>query len=53
MERYILLKEAAERLGVTYVTLWKWTREGFRAVRPPNGRVSLGICAGLSPHILQ
>ena len=44
MERYILLKEAAERLGVAYITLWKWARHGrFRVVRLPNGRLAIPV----------
>ncbi len=44
MERYILLKEAAERLGVAYITLWKWARQGrFRVVRLPNGRLAIPL----------
>jgi putative resolvase len=42
VERYILLKEAAERLGLAYITLWKWARQGrFRVVRLPNGRLAI------------
>ena len=44
MERYILLKEAAERLGVAYITMWKWAREGrFKVVRLPNGRLAIPV----------
>jgi predicted site-specific integrase-resolvase len=44
VERYILLKDAAERLGVAYITLWKWAREGrFRVVRLPSGRLAIPV----------
>lgn len=35
-------KEAAEHLGVTYITLLKRAMQGrFRGVRPPNGRLAV------------
>jgi len=44
VERYILLKDAAERLSVAYITLWKWARQGrFRVVRLPNGRLAIPV----------
>jgi len=44
VERYILLKEAAERLGLAYITLWKWGRQGrFKVVRLPNGRLAIPV----------
>ena len=44
MERYILLKDAAEKLGVAYITMWKWAKQGrFKVVRLPNGRLAIPI----------
>ncbi len=39
-----MLKEAAERLGVAYITLWKWAKQGrFKVVRLPNGRLAIPL----------
>jgi putative resolvase len=38
-ERYVTVSEARKVLGVSYITLWRWIREGrIRAVRGPSGR---------------
>ena len=38
-ERYVTVGEARRVLGVSYITLWRWIREGrIRAVRGPSGR---------------
>ena len=38
-ERYVTVSEARRVLGVSYITLWRWIREGrIRAVRGPSGR---------------
>jgi len=43
-ERCILLTEACKRLGLAYITLWKWTKEGrVKVIRLPNGRLALPI----------
>ena len=38
-ERFVTVSEARRVLGVSYITLWRWIREGrIRAVRGPSGR---------------
>ena len=38
-ERYVTATEARKILGVSYITLWRWIRDGrIRAVRAPSGR---------------
>jgi putative resolvase len=38
-ERLVTVSEARRMLGVSYITLWRWIREGrIRAVRGPSGR---------------
>jgi len=38
-ERYVTVSEARRVLGVSYITLWRWIREGrISAVRGPSGR---------------
>ena len=38
-ERFVTVSEARRVLGVSYITLWRWIREGrIRAIRGPSGR---------------
>lgn len=40
--KYIPLKKLAEELGLSYITVWRWHKEGkIRTVKLPNGKLAV------------
>ena len=47
MEEFLSPRDACRMLGISYITLWRWIREGrIKVVRSPNGRYLIP-CSGI------